>query len=81
MPDLERELTHLQLADTHIAQAERGIADMEAVLDWQRESGADTQPSEEALAAARNGLEAFREHRRLIAAIIDDIESGRLPRS
>ena len=77
MPDLRFELEQLTMADEHIRAAERRVAAMRARL---REISDPLSPEEEAaLAAAENSLEAFRDHRRLIARVVAQVRSGELP--
>jgi hypothetical protein len=80
MPTLKMELSHLELADQHIATAKRNIAHMEGVLNKARETGlASSDTSEAALAAAQAVLLQFHQHRALILETIADIRAGRLP--
>jgi len=74
MPSLSDELRRLQLADDHIDRGERAIARLERAIRQDR-AGPESAAT---LATIKAGLLELREHRRLVAAVIDDIRAGRL---
>ena len=81
MPDLAMELTHLEQADRHIAEARTLIVRMteqgqgEERFDSESEIGADS------VATMKATLAAFEAHRALIVQTIADIRAGTLPSS
>lgn len=79
VPNLAFELDHLTKADVHIAAAECRIEEMRSNIQRFRELSLDTAASEAVLLALEDGLQILREHRQLIAAVIEGIRSGELP--
>lgn len=79
MPNLQQELDQLLVADEHIEQGERRVADLRASLERSREQGFASPDGEETLHMAIKSLSALREHRRVIQAGIDEMRAGRLP--
>lgn len=79
MPNLAFELDQLGAADGHIAAAECRIAQMRSSIQRARGLSADTAASEALLLAFEGQVQVLREHRQLIATIIEGIRSGQLP--
>jgi hypothetical protein len=79
MPNLQTELEQLELANEHVATAERGIRRLQALLEEERRAGFPTEEAARAVQVAREGLVEFERHRDLIVQTIQDIKSGRLP--
>ena len=78
MPERSEEMEHLALADSHILQAEKTVADLVAMVGVHNGRGADSTQAQESLAIARETLTQFRLHRDLIVRTIQDIDAGRL---
>ncbi|MGE7414949.1 hypothetical protein [Methylobacterium tarhaniae] len=74
--DREAEVRRLNLADCHIADAERHITDQWLILEQQRAAGRDTQDAERLLETMEETLSTFQEHRRMIVEMIDRIDAG-----
>lgn len=81
MPSLHVEHQHLADADQHIARAQDSLARMRANLAKAQAPGGGTALEHEAVRAAERALQAFIQHRELIARTIADLEAGRLPQS
>ena len=79
MPNLQKELADLVLADKHITIAEHGVQQMAHNLEGQRRGGGELEVFERSLFLAKTTLLEFRAHRDLIVATIADIRAGRLP--
>ena len=76
MPDLATELSHLELADKHIAEARGRIA--EAVSRAKEHPGADVPGAKDLLETMTGTLAAYEAHRILILETIADIREGKL---
>ena len=72
------EVNHLQLADQHIADANRLIRRLESLILNQRVGGHDEGPTHLSIRALQNTLDAFIVHRARIRKCIADIDAGRL---
>jgi hypothetical protein len=77
MPDLATELTHLDQADAHIAQAKRNIARVLERLATSSQPGIEVGDSATVLETMNSTLAAFQEHRALIVQTIQDIRDGK----
>lgn len=75
MPDLATELSHLALADKHIADAQRVLAEETLRSEGAVQNGG--APSE-LLQTIQDTLAAFEAHRALIVQTISDIRAGKL---
>lgn len=69
--DRETELSHLRLADRHIAKAEERIAAQAALVERLRAGHHAVGPAEDLLQLLRETLEVFRQHRKLILAALE----------
>ena len=81
MPDLAMELTHLEEADRHIAQARALILRTMEQEQAEERLDSETEIGAESLATMKLTLAAFEEHRALIVQTIADIRAGTLPSS
>jgi hypothetical protein len=79
MPDLTIELSHLDLANRHIVQAEANIAKTELRLEGAPDSTGQKQSAAN-LEVMKVTLAAFQEHRALILRTIQDIRAGKFNR-
>jgi len=73
MPDLDQEHAHLALADRHLAEGERRVADQSALIRRMSGQGHDTAMAREFLKVLEQTLEQWRIHRQLI---LDAIARG-----
>ena len=74
MPDLATELSHLELADKHIAKAR--FLNGEARERAKDGAEADLQGGGDSLEVMTETLAAFESHRMLILQTIEDIRAG-----
>ena len=81
MPSLEFELEQLALANKHVELAEATVARIRTRIHEERLQGLDTVDGDKMLQLTLDSLSAFLAHRELISKVIDDIRSGRLPRT
>ena len=72
------EVEHLNLAETHIAGAERQITKQTVIRDRLRMDGHDTREADWMLASFVGVLETLHAHRVLILDVIRDIDDGRV---
>ena len=70
MPDLEQERAHLALADRHIAEGERRVADQTHRVEHLAEQGYDTARARDLLRLLEATLVNWRGHRELILETI-----------
>jgi hypothetical protein len=75
MPDLAQELSHLAMADRHIAQARDNIARVSAQMDA---TDGDHAQAAATLETMNGTLAAFEEHRALIVRTIQDIRDRKV---
>jgi hypothetical protein len=77
MPDLEKEYRDLATADRHIREGEeRETHQVDLISELQR-AGRSTDDAERLLAALRETLDGWKQHRSQIAQLIDQEESRR----
>ena len=76
MPDLAMELSHLQMADRHIAKARAILA--EASNRAETRPGVRVGEAIDSLETLTSTLAAFESHRELILQTIADIQAGKL---
>lgn len=69
----EEEVQHLHETDRHITLAERHIREQLLRVDRLHAAGHDIGEAERLLKTMRQTLEAYREHRRLIVEMIEQI--------
>ena len=72
------EVEHLNLAETHIVDAEQQITRQTMICDRLRADGHDTGEADRMLASFVDILETMRAHRDLILGVIRDIDDGRV---
>jgi len=70
MPDLEQERAHLALADRHIAEGEKRIADQTRCVERLTEQGHDPAKDRDLLRLLEETLVNWRGHRQLILETI-----------
>jgi len=70
MPDLEQECAHLTLADRHIAEGEKRVADQTCLIERLTGQGRDTVAARDLLRMLEETLVCWREHRQLIREAI-----------
>jgi hypothetical protein len=76
--DLETERAHLAMADRHIAQTERQLAELEDAIRGIVTSGGDVVQAQRTRQAIEGVLGTFRAHRESIVQVISAIEAGKL---
>jgi len=79
MAEIAKELSDLEAAKSHIAEAERLVAEQEQRLEELWKDGHPTQQAEMTLARLRGALQARRDTHAIIERILQDIAAGRLP--
>lgn len=74
--DRQAEVDHLELADRHIALAEKNVSTQRIQLRKLRGGGHDVELAEKSLKALEDTLATMREHREIIIQTIEQIDRG-----
>lgn len=74
--DRAAEVQRLNLADSHIVNAEKNITAQQIILEKLRVDGHDTHEAEHTLKEMQGLLSGFQEHRQLIVEMIAQIDAG-----
>jgi hypothetical protein len=74
--DRRAEVRHLEMADRHIATAEKNVAAQRMQLSKLQQGGHDVELAEKSLRALEDTLETMRAHRALIIQTIEQIDRG-----
>ena len=79
MAEIAKELSELEATKSHIAEAERLVAEQQQRVKELWKNGRPTQQAEMTLAKLRGALQARRDTQAIIERILQDIAAGRLP--
>ena len=65
---------YLQIADRHIADTEKLIAEQRQFVQWLAERRKDTSRAQEILITLETGLASFRAHRDRVLGLLDTLD-------
>lgn len=74
--DREADVWRLGIAERHITEAETHITGQLIALDRLQADGLDTEQAEQLLRLTQETLATYQEHRRIILAMIEQIDAG-----